>query len=279
MRSVESLGDRVLVRSGQGAEIFDAAVLAAHSDQALAIIHDPTPLEREVLSAIPYQRNEAVVHTDRSVLPRRRLAWASWNYFRAADSGRSASLTYNLNVLQHLKSPEPICVTLNPLRPARPDKVIERLSFCASCVQRRGVRRAGQGGGAEHEGQPLLLRRLDRLGFSRGRAGERPQGGGRGARMGGAATESGKIHLCTARSTKAGSGISGTSRLGTHFSTACFMAYVRSGRAGSNFCRKMVSGPRSAPALARFCAGDHLDGEAGNLAEGVRAAGFASAAA
>ncbi len=129
VRSLESAGGEVHVETDRGVETFDAAVLAVHSNQALRLLGDPTPLERQVLGAIRYQRNEAVVHTDRSVLPRRRLAWASWNYYRAPDSGRAASVTYNLNVLQHLQSPEPICVTLNPLRHPRRDRVIRRLSF------------------------------------------------------------------------------------------------------------------------------------------------------
>ena len=129
VRSVEFWGGEVHVETDRGVEAFDAAVMAVHSDQALRLIKDPSPLERRVLSAIPFQRNEAIVHTDCGVLPRRRLAWASWNYYRAPDSGREASVTYNLNVLQHLQSPEPICVTLNPLRGVRRDKVIAELSF------------------------------------------------------------------------------------------------------------------------------------------------------
>ena len=129
VRSVESVGREVRVETNRGVEAFDAAVLAVHSDQALALIRDPTALERQVLGAIPYRRNEAAVHTDRSVLPRRRLAWASWNCYRAPGSGREASVTYNLNLLQHLQSPEPICVTLNPLRRLRREKVITTVSF------------------------------------------------------------------------------------------------------------------------------------------------------
>lgn len=129
VRSLESVGGEVHVETDRGVEAFDAVVLAVHSNQALRLLRDSTALERQVLSAIPYRRNEAVVHTDRCVLPRRPLAWASWNYYRASDSGREASVTYNLNVLQHLQSPEPICVTLNPLRPLRRNKVITELSF------------------------------------------------------------------------------------------------------------------------------------------------------
>ena len=129
VRSIESCGGGVRIVTGQGAEIHDAVVMAVHSDQALSLIKDASALERQVLSAIPYRRNEAVVHTDHSVLPKRRLAWASWNYYRAPDSGPEASVTYNLNLLQHLESPEPICITLNPLGAIRRDKVIGSLSF------------------------------------------------------------------------------------------------------------------------------------------------------
>ena len=78
--------------SARGAEPerFDAVVIATHSDQALALLADPSERERELLGAIPYQRNEAVLHTDRSLLPRRRRAWASWNYH--LDRGRGRTL-------------------------------------------------------------------------------------------------------------------------------------------------------------------------------------------
>ena len=129
VRSVKAQGPGVQVATDQGENFHDAAVLAVHSDQALRIIGDPTPLERQVLGAIPYQRNEAVVHTDRRVLPRRRRAWASWNYYRPPGHGQQASVSYNLNLLQHLAAPEPICVTLNPLHPIRDRKVIATLSY------------------------------------------------------------------------------------------------------------------------------------------------------
>ena len=129
VRAIESCGGDVRIATDQGIEVFDAVVLAVHSDQARALVKAPTLLERQVLGAIPYQRNEAILHTDRGMLPRRRLAWASWNYYRSLDSGRRACVTYNLNLLQHLESPEPICVTLNPLRSVRRDKVITELSF------------------------------------------------------------------------------------------------------------------------------------------------------
>jgi predicted NAD/FAD-binding protein len=96
-----------------GMERFDQIVLACHSDQALALLADPSTAEREVLSAIPYQENLAVLHTDASVLPERRNLWASWNYLiPRAGTGR-AVLTYDMNLLQSLTSTEEFCVTLN----------------------------------------------------------------------------------------------------------------------------------------------------------------------
>ena len=84
--------DHVVVSSrGCEPERFDAVVIATHSDQALALLGDPSERERELLGAIPYQSNEAVLHTDRSLLPRRRRAWASWNYHLDADAWRDAA--------------------------------------------------------------------------------------------------------------------------------------------------------------------------------------------
>ncbi len=129
VRRIRSNGPGVKVETDAGHELYDAIVIATHSDQALALLGDPTPLEKQILGAIPYQRNEAVVHTDRRILPRRKRAWASWNYYRGPDSGRQASVTYNLSLLQHLDSPEPVCVTVNPLLEIPGDKRIRTLSF------------------------------------------------------------------------------------------------------------------------------------------------------
>jgi predicted NAD/FAD-binding protein len=114
VRSVTRQPDHVEVAPATGtAERFDHVVLACHSDQALALLADPSPAEREVLGAIPYQENLAVLHTDASVLPQRRNLWASWNYLiPRAGTGR-AVLTYDMNILQSLTSAEEFCVTLN----------------------------------------------------------------------------------------------------------------------------------------------------------------------
>jgi predicted NAD/FAD-binding protein len=102
----------VLAAAG-GPERFDHVVLACHSDQALALLTDPTPAEREVLGAIPYQENLAILHTDTSVLPKRRKLWASWNYCIPKNPSGRTILTYNMNILQSIRSNEEFCVTLN----------------------------------------------------------------------------------------------------------------------------------------------------------------------
>ncbi|KAA9134195.1 NAD(P)-binding protein [Marinihelvus fidelis] len=114
VQAVRRLPGQVMVKArGCEAETFDHVFLACHSDQALAMLQDPSRAEREVLGAIPYRRNEAVLHTDSAVLPRRRLAWAAWNYHLDSDPDRPAAVTYNMNILQHLRAPEAVCVSLN----------------------------------------------------------------------------------------------------------------------------------------------------------------------
>ena len=114
IRSVTRHADHVEVEPVNGpAERFDHVVLACHSDQALALLGDPTSAEREVLGAIPYQGNLAVLHTDASVLPERRTLWASWNYLIPRTGTGRAVLTYDMNILQSLTSSEEFLVTLN----------------------------------------------------------------------------------------------------------------------------------------------------------------------
>jgi predicted NAD/FAD-binding protein len=114
IRSVTRHTDHVEVFPVSGpAERFDHVVLACHSDQALSMLADPTPAEREVLGAIPYQENLTVLHTDTSVLPERRNLWASWNYYIPKESSGRAVLTYDMNILQSIRSAEEFLVTLN----------------------------------------------------------------------------------------------------------------------------------------------------------------------
>ena len=92
---------------------YDEVVMACHSDQALRLIADPSKAESSVLGAIPYQENEAVLHSDTSVLPASRRTWAAWNYHKPAEPTAHVAVTYNMNILQRLDARETWCVTLN----------------------------------------------------------------------------------------------------------------------------------------------------------------------
>jgi len=118
---------------GGAAERFDHVVLATHSDQALALLADPSDREREVLSALRYQANEAVLHTDERVLPARRACRAAWNYLvPQAPRGRVA-VTYDMNVLQRLESRRTYLVSLNMEGEIDPARIIRRIP-CAHPV-------------------------------------------------------------------------------------------------------------------------------------------------
>lgn len=114
VRELRRRGGAVDVTDAAGrTERFDEVVLAVHSDQALAMLADPTADEREVLGAIAYQDNHVDLHTDTTLLPNRRAAWASWNYRIPAEPLGRVAVTYNMNMLQSLDAPETFCVTLN----------------------------------------------------------------------------------------------------------------------------------------------------------------------
>jgi predicted NAD/FAD-binding protein len=120
----------VLVQArGAAAERYDAVFIACHSDQALALLADPSPVEREVLGAIPYQRNGVVLHTDARLLPRRRRAWAAWNCHVDAAADARIALTYNMNILQSLDAPQPFLVTLNRSAAIDPASVLARMHY------------------------------------------------------------------------------------------------------------------------------------------------------
>ena len=133
--------DHVLVKPRGGeAERFDEVVLATHSDQALALLADASGREREILGAIPYQPNEAVLHTDARMLPRRRRAWASWNYHLLPEPKPASTVTYHMNRLQSLRAEREFCVTLNHSERIDPARVIRRISYAHPVYTEAGVR-------------------------------------------------------------------------------------------------------------------------------------------
>jgi len=110
-------------------ESFDWVFFACHSDQALGMLSDASDAEREILGAIPYQENSVFLHYDQSLLPKRKLAWAAWNYHVTPTPTDRVAVTYNMNILQGLESEQPLLVTLNHIKGINPAKVIKRLTY------------------------------------------------------------------------------------------------------------------------------------------------------
>ncbi len=130
VRRVERLatGGVAVTADGAEAEVFDEVVIAAHSNEALSMLADPTQVERDVLGAMRYQPNEAAVHTDASIMPRRKGAWASWN-FHLRDGAELPTMSYWMNRLQGLDAAEDIFVTLNSTESLDPEKVIQVIPY------------------------------------------------------------------------------------------------------------------------------------------------------
>jgi uncharacterized protein len=134
--------DRVAIETAGGAgepEHFDQVVLATHSDQALAMLRDPTEREQRLLGAIPYQRNEAVLHTDRRLLPRRRRVRAAWNYHLLESPKPLSTVTYWMNHLQRIEHPQDFCVTLNRTEAIDPARIIRRIDYAHPVFTPEGV--------------------------------------------------------------------------------------------------------------------------------------------
>jgi uncharacterized protein len=129
VRHSDSVEIRLTQRGGGRMMRFDHVIIAAHSDQALSMLSDPSPAEREILGAIPYHDNEAVLHTDASLLPCRKLAWAAWNYHLLRSQPDRAVVTYHMNRLQGLTAPHEFCVTLNHTQAIDPRKIIRRITY------------------------------------------------------------------------------------------------------------------------------------------------------
>ena len=131
----------VQIRSaGNEIETFDAVFFACHSDQALAMLSKPNRLEAEVLGAIKYQANEAILHSDERLMPKRRKAWAAWNYHVPADPKRHVAVTYNMNILQNLRAAQQYCVTLNNAGEIRSDRIIKRVRYEHPMITQDAVR-------------------------------------------------------------------------------------------------------------------------------------------
>lgn len=121
--------DGVTLHSAAGAERFDKVVFACHSDQALALLDQASEKESEILGALPYANNDVVLHTDTRLLPKRKLAWASWNYRLGGPREQMAAVTYDMNILQGIDSDTTFCVSLNQTAAIDPSKILARFQY------------------------------------------------------------------------------------------------------------------------------------------------------
>lgn len=126
---VERDADGVTLHSAAGTERFDKVIFACHSDQALALLAEPTRSEQEILGALPYADNDVVLHTDTRLLPKRPLAWASWNYRLGGPVDKPAAVTYDMNILQGIQSATTFCVSLNQTAAIDPSKILARYTY------------------------------------------------------------------------------------------------------------------------------------------------------
>ncbi|RDS91078.1 NAD(P)/FAD-dependent oxidoreductase [Pseudomonas fluorescens] len=126
---VERDAEGVIIYSAAGTEAFDKVVFACHSDQALALLGDPSQAEQEILGALPYADNDVVLHTDTRLLPERKLTWASWNYRLSGDTQTQAAVTYDMNILQGIDSATTFCVSLNQTSMINPLKILARYTY------------------------------------------------------------------------------------------------------------------------------------------------------
>jgi predicted NAD/FAD-binding protein len=129
VQRVERDAAGVLIHSAHGSERFDKVVFACHSDQALAMLAEPSTTEREILGALPYADNDVVLHTDTRLLPKRPLAWASWNYRLGGNGQQLAAVTYDMNILQGIASDTTFCVSLNQTAAIDPQKILARYRY------------------------------------------------------------------------------------------------------------------------------------------------------
>ena len=143
--------DGVTVFTDQGAERFDQIVLACHSDQALRLLNDASEAEHAILGGMPYQANDTVLHTDASLLPRGRKAWAAWNATIPRDPADVCTVSYCMSLLQNIASPEPFVVTLNRTDAIDPAKILRRMRYHHPLYSHASV--AAQARKAEIQGQ------------------------------------------------------------------------------------------------------------------------------
>jgi len=127
-------------KNGECSNKFDKVIIATHSDQALQMLEEPSAKEKEILGSLPYQENEALLHTDESILPRNKQTWSSWNYLLNENKKAPVTLTYSMNILQSLTARTHFLVTLNSSNNIDPNKILKKLIYQHPLYTVEGVR-------------------------------------------------------------------------------------------------------------------------------------------
>lgn len=125
---VQRLGDKVQLEANGETQDFDQVIFACHSDQALSLLSKPTQAEQDILGSIPFEPNQATLHTDASVLPKREAAWSSWNYHVGAGN-QPAALSYHMNALQGIEAPVEFCVSINQNDRIDPNSILYQTDY------------------------------------------------------------------------------------------------------------------------------------------------------
>jgi predicted NAD/FAD-binding protein len=164
---VQRQPDGVVLRTARGVEHFDAVVLASHSDQSLRLLSDASNEERQILGAVRYHQNRAVLHTDTALLPRHRRAWAAWNYERGAGGQESQAvcLHYLLNRLQPLPWQQPTVVSLNPVREPSPTRVLGEFDYAHPVFDQAAIQAQQRLGDIQGNGNVWFCGAWTRYGF------------------------------------------------------------------------------------------------------------------
>ncbi|MEH0758151.1 NAD(P)/FAD-dependent oxidoreductase [Vibrio sp. 16] len=132
VESVTRDSSGVVIKANGSVERFDHVIFACHSDQAMALLQDASSTETDILRGLEYQENEVILHYDEELLPKSKAAWASWNYRLSGgqdEQERRPTLTYNMNILQHIESPKTFCVSLNSSEQISRDKILRTFHY------------------------------------------------------------------------------------------------------------------------------------------------------
>jgi len=137
VNKVSRINNKVRINTDNAELTFDKVIIATHSDQALTLLENPSELEQSILSHIKYQESNVILHTDTNVLPNNKKAWASWNYF--INDSPQPNLTYNMNILQRLKSSVTYCVSLNLEGHINKNKIIAKYKYSHPIYDEKSV--------------------------------------------------------------------------------------------------------------------------------------------